>query len=97
MRRISTAGWKRRQPSPADAARTFAAEYLKDDDLTQLAEGIPECIQAGVLWPVTDSMAVRLQDAPVQEAGGVIHFGLQVEQRLAHEIDLAHANALVRG
>ena len=33
----------------------------------------------------------------MQEAGGVIHFGLQLEQKLAHEIDLAHANALVRG
>ncbi len=75
----------------------FGAEYLKADDLTQLAEGILNASRPDGFAPVADSMAFRLQGAPVQEAGGVIHFGLQIEQKLAHEVDLAHANALVRG
>ncbi len=38
-----------------------------------------------------------MDGAPVLDDAGASHFDLQIERKLVHELDLPHANALVRG
>jgi hypothetical protein len=75
----------------------FVAQYLKVDDLTQLAEGTLNASKPQGFAPAAESMAYHVVGSPVLDDGGTSHFDLQIERKLAHELDLPHANALVRG
>jgi hypothetical protein len=75
----------------------FSAQYIKADDLAQLAEGTLNGSKPQGFAPVAASTAFHVASSPVLDDGGASHFDLQIERKLVHELDLSHAGALVRG
>ncbi len=75
----------------------FTADYLKGDDLDQLAEATLNAARPQGFVPVPETMAVNVASDPTVDAAGAVHFRLQLARRLVQEIDLARASTLVRG
>ena len=75
----------------------FSAQYMKAEDLKQLAEGTLNASVPEGFAPAAGSAAFQLSGAPTLDEAGASHFNLQIGRRLVHDMDLLHANALVRG
>lgn len=75
----------------------FTANYVKGDDLDQLAEATLNAAKPAGFSPLANSMAVNVVGTPSVDGAGAAHFQLQLARRLIHDINLEQAAALVRG
>jgi len=75
----------------------FAAEYVKADDLRQLAEATLSASRPQDFAPAEGSLTFAVAGTPSIDENGTAHFDLQIGQKLVHELDLTQANALARG
>jgi hypothetical protein len=75
----------------------FTADYVKVDDLDQLAEASLNAAQPQGFHPVQGSMAVNVLGSPTVDGTGAVHFQVQLTRRLSQNVDLKRASALIRG
>ncbi len=75
----------------------FTAEYVKADDLAQLAEAMLNASKAKDFAPAEGSLTFAVAGTPSIDDSGLAHFDLQVGRKLVHELDLSQANAMTRG
>ncbi len=75
----------------------FTANYVKGDDLDQLAEATLNAAKPPDFAAVPNSMTLKVLGTPTADSSGSVHFQLQLRRRLARDIDLVRASALVRG
>ena len=75
----------------------FTAQYIKADDLKQLAEATLNGSKPRDFAPVDSSLTYKPVSAVTVDEAGTVHFELQIGQKLVQDVDLAHASALVRG
>ncbi len=75
----------------------FSEQYVKADDLNQLAETTLNASIPPGFVVAADTLSFNLTNLPVLDGSGDSHFELQVQRTLHHELDLLGANALVRG
>lgn len=75
----------------------FTADYVKADELNQLAEATLNAAQPQGFHAVPGSMTVNLTGIPSVDATGAVHFEVQLTRRLSHDVDVERASALIRG
>ncbi len=75
----------------------FTADYVKSDDIDELAEATLNAAKPAGFAPVPNTMTTKLAGAPALDSGGSAHFQLKLTRRLAQEIDIQRANVLARG
>ena len=75
----------------------FSAEYVKEQDLRQLAQAALDASKPEGYVPLEESLAFDVAGAPYPDAAGTLHFDLQVSRKVLRGVELARANALVRG
>lgn len=75
----------------------FTAQYIKADDLNQLAgTTLNGSIPSGFV-AVPNTLSFQTVASPTQDATGASHFDLQISQTIVHQVDAGLANELVRG
>ena len=75
----------------------FTAEYIKAEDLDQLAEATLNAAKPEGFSPVPNSMTVKVVGTPTVDSDGSAHFQLQLTRRITQDLDMGRANLLVRG
>ncbi len=75
----------------------FIANYVKGDDLDQLAEATLNAAKPASFSPLANSLTVNVVGTPTVDSAGTAHFELQLARRITHDINLEQAAALVRG
>ena len=75
----------------------FAVQYVQAEDLTQLAEGALNGSKPQGFSPIPNSLTYRVAGPPTIDAAGVASFELQLSRKIAADLDLSRASALVRG
>ncbi|HEX8992793.1 MAG TPA: baseplate J/gp47 family protein [Anaerolineales bacterium] len=75
----------------------FGVQYVKAEDLTQLAEAALNGSKPQGFSPIPNSMTYRIVGPPTVDPTGAALFQLQLGRKIAADIDLSQASALVRG
>ncbi len=75
----------------------FAVQYVRAEDLTQLAEAALNGSKPQGVSPIPNSLTYGIVGPPTVDADGVASFELQLGRTIAADIDLSRASALVRG
>jgi hypothetical protein len=75
----------------------YEAQSVKAEDLRQLAEATLNAALPQGFTSSAGSLTLHVTGEPTLDEKGAAHFGLQLERRVVRELDLQHANALVRG
>src|SRR5262249_52364038 len=75
----------------------FTAQYVKNDDLIQLAETTLNASLPSGFSAAPDTLRFNVSGTPTLDESGGSHFALQVQRTLLDEIDPRQVNGLVRG
>jgi hypothetical protein len=75
----------------------FTLQYVQAEDLAQLAEAAMNGSKPQGFSPIPNSLTFRVIGTPTVDDAGVAQFELQLGRKIAADIDLARASALVRG
>lgn len=75
----------------------YSAQYVTADNLTQLAQTVLNASMPTGYVPDSNTLSFSEVGSATLDQSGATHFDLQVAQTLVHQINLAQANALVRG
>jgi hypothetical protein len=75
----------------------FSAEYVKADDITQLAAAVLDGAKPTGYMPVDSSLSFQVVGTPTLDDAGVIHCQIQISRKITRQVDAEQANALVRG
>ncbi len=76
----------------------FSGQYVKEEDLKQLAQGTLNASMPPGFGPAPNSMTLDLTDSPpTLDDTGASHFDVRVERKLVHDLDLQRASVMVRG
>ena len=75
----------------------FVLQYVQAEDLIQLAEAALNGSKPQGFSPIPNSLTYRIAGAPTVDENGVATFELQLGRKIAPDIDLSRASALVRG
>lgn len=75
----------------------FSAQYIKADDLTQLARTTLDASVPEGFMAAPDTLTFQVMGSPTLDTTGSSHFDLQIGQTVVHQLDASRANELVRG
>jgi hypothetical protein len=75
----------------------FEAEYVKAEDLKQLAEATLNASLPAGYRAAPNSLQFKLGSAPTSGDSGVSRFDLGIQRTILRELDVARAGSLVRG
>jgi hypothetical protein len=75
----------------------YDAQYVKAEDLKHLAEASLNSSMPAGFRPVPDTLKMDVAEAPQLDQDGKSRFTLDLRRGMVRDVDLSHANALVRG
>jgi hypothetical protein len=75
----------------------YTAQYVKAEDLKHLAEASLNSSMPVGFRPVPDTLKIDVAESPQLTQDGKSRFTLDLRRGMVRDVDLSHANAIVRG